>query len=93
MDGQASIVWARTSGRKPPPRPQASRRIRQPRPLLNGQAGRDLVLFLAGLAGLFHQFAIAPEPQEILVAAALALIFGPVPFRLDERRRNGANGS
>ena len=95
MNEQAIIVWARTG---PPSRPPLSGRSgagsspERP-PLVSPQSLRDLVLFLSGLGLLFHQSVVAPEAQEILVAAALALIFGPVPLRLDERRKNGANGS
>lgn len=95
MDGQlANVVWAKPpakrdgvarSGRGAPER-------RRP-PLVSSQSLRDLILFLAGLGLLFHQSVVAPEAQEVLVAAALALIFGPVPLRLDDRRKNGANGS
>lgn len=92
MDGTAAIVWARANGPKRPVRVPRSP-SREPRPWLTAQSLRDLVLFVAGLAGLYHQFVIADEAQWILVIVAAAAAGIPLPLRLDERRKNGANGS
>lgn len=99
MEGTlAIVVWAQAndSQRKRPA--QSKRRSPSPsRPPLEqvGRGLRDLVLFLSGLGLLYHQAVVRGpgEASEVLVAAALALIFGPLPLRLDERRKNGATGS
>lgn len=53
------------------------------------QTLRDLVLFIAGLAGLYHQFVVADEAQWVLVIVAAAAAGIPLPLRLDELRKNG----
>lgn len=97
MDGTLAqrIVWMAPVGRPAKPRRDQPSSSERPGPALSTQSVRDLVLLLAGLAGLFHQFVLTPPGQAsaVLVGAALTLIFGPIPLRLDERRKNGSKGS
>lgn len=95
MDGTLApgIVWAAPRGTPAKRKPDRSPSEQQPRPVLSTQSLRDVILFLAGLAGLYHQFVIADEAQWILVVVAAAAAGIPLPLRLDERRKNGSNGS
>jgi hypothetical protein len=99
-DTLAIVVWAQSKD-SPRKRPAPSKR-RTPSPSRGlppletlGRALRDAVLVLFGLGLLYHQAVVLRpgEASEVLVGAALMLIFGPVPLRLDERRKNGASDS
>lgn len=56
---------------------------------MNWPTVRDVILFFAGLAGVFHETAIADVERPTLLLLFAAMMGLPAFLRQDERRRNG----
>jgi hypothetical protein len=50
---------------------------------------RDVILFFAGLSGVFHETAIAEVERPTLLLLFAAMMGLPAFLRSDEKRRNG----
>ena len=48
---------------------------------------RDFLLVIFGMFMLAHETLSPTPPDTLIVGAAIGLILGPLPLRIDERRR------
>lgn len=53
---------------------------------------RDVVLFIGGMGGLYHETVLRVGERPTLIAAFLVMMGGPAYFRADLRRKQNGGG-